>query len=509
MTIPAINFPTSQDDNSTLFEVVNNLVTTLAANIDNVVASIDLSDASAFPSTGGFFSIGTEVIHYESKTGNTMNNCTRGADGSTATSHNIGDAVSMRVIAIHHNRLKDAIIALETWALGGGGGSGAGMIKEFNQNGHGFAVNDVVRFNGTIFVKAQADSVVNAEALGIVVEVVDVNNFKLQSGGFCENLSGFTAGTVYFLSDVTAGLLQSAEPTDDGTISKPLFIALSATTGYFFNFRGLQVGPSNSVYSSFTNADLTDNVLTITHNLGRKYVAVTIIDDNDNPVDADLITYVNDNSLTVDLTEYAPISGTWRYIVLSSGSPTTNTPALIQNDVADTRVEAKADKTIVETANSIQARKVNADGSQNLPAQPAFSVRADVVQSNIPNTGYTKMTLNNEIFDVGNNFDTVNSEFVAPVAGYYFVCGSVRYRNMDQGANEYRVRFKKGSGYGYSQNSFDPRQFAGDVVGDITLNISELLYLSAGESLQLHGYQIGGTAQTDIDNAFMSGVLVK
>ena len=106
------------------------------------------------------------------------------------------------------------------------------------QASHGLAVGDVVRHNGTIYVKAQANSVDNAEAIGTVSAVADANNFTLTTGGYVTGLSGLTAGTVYFLDDDTPGLLTATVPTDEGDVIKPLLIADSSTSGYFHNFRG-------------------------------------------------------------------------------------------------------------------------------------------------------------------------------------------------------------------------------------------------------------------------------
>lgn len=335
MAIPGLNFPASQDTDNTLFLVANSVVTTLATSIDASIATIVLADASGLPASG-FISIGTEIIYYPSKTGNTLNTCDRGVDGTTGAPHNAGDTVSLRVIAIHHNRLKDAIIAIEAWAIAGGGGGSGGMITEFTQSGHGFVVGDVLRHNGTIFVKAQADSVANAEAIGIVTEVVSSSNFKLQAGGYTDKLTGLTPASVYFLSDVTVGLLTLTEPTLEGTVSKPLYVAMTAGTGYIFNWRGLENGYTMSYNKAFTNADLDGSYnITITHNLGVKYVAVAIYDNNDQEVKADLVTLVDANSLTINLTEFAPLTGSWRVLVLGMGTaltvPTTPNRGTFQN----------------------------------------------------------------------------------------------------------------------------------------------------------------------------------
>jgi hypothetical protein len=127
------------------------------------------------------------------------------------------------------------------WATPSGGG-GAGMSTTITQTAHGLAVGNVVRFNGTAYVKALADSAVDAEVVGIVSVVTDADHFTLVSGGVVSTLTGLTAGATYFLSPTTAGLLTSTEPSALGQVSKPLLVAVSTTAGVFFNWRGQVVG---------------------------------------------------------------------------------------------------------------------------------------------------------------------------------------------------------------------------------------------------------------------------
>lgn len=106
------------------------------------------------------------------------------------------------------------------------------------QNGHGFSVEDCLRVlaSGT-YVEAQANTLTNSRAVGIVVEVIDANTFVLQTSGFCDKFSGKTPATQYFLSASTPGLLTATEPTTAGEYSKPMFEALTATTGYILEQR--------------------------------------------------------------------------------------------------------------------------------------------------------------------------------------------------------------------------------------------------------------------------------
>lgn len=123
--------------------------------------------------------------------------------------------------------------------------AGGGMTKDVTQASHGFSVGDVVYYTGSVYALADASTEATAEVVGIVSAVDGTDDFTITMGGHVTGLSGLTAGSVYFLSE-TAGDLTATEPTTTGVISKPLLIADSTTSGYFFNMRGQEVGTAGS-----------------------------------------------------------------------------------------------------------------------------------------------------------------------------------------------------------------------------------------------------------------------
>jgi hypothetical protein len=111
-------------------------------------------------------------------------------------------------------------------------------IKQINQNSHGFAVGDCIRYNGSAWVKANANSANNSEAIGIV-ETQSINTFTIVFSGFITLPNKtFILGAVYYLSDTVDGQLTDTEPTTNNSISKPMLVALSATSGIVYNMRG-------------------------------------------------------------------------------------------------------------------------------------------------------------------------------------------------------------------------------------------------------------------------------
>lgn len=153
------------------------------------------------------------------------------------------------------------VVQVSTGAGGAGPGEGAsGLTNVITQTTHGFVAGDILRYTGTGYAKAQADSDVNSEVVGLVSAVADANSFTLITNGYVTGFSSLIAGNVYFLSPTTAGTLTLTEPSAIGQVSKPILVADSATSGYFNNWRGLvktSAGSSSLVAPTITASALT------------------------------------------------------------------------------------------------------------------------------------------------------------------------------------------------------------------------------------------------------------
>lgn len=157
-------------------------------------------------------------------------------------------------------------------------------LQLITQSAHGFTVGQVLGLSGSTFVTAKADTVANAEVVGIVFNVVSTNVFQLVTDGRITGLTGLTAGTVYFLSPTTAGAITATAPTTNGQVSKPVFIADSTTSGYFVNMRGQQISPSKSITLAGIGT-LSTGTATITTSAATAtcVIAVTLIGGGINP----------------------------------------------------------------------------------------------------------------------------------------------------------------------------------------------------------------------------------
>lgn len=111
-------YPTSVATNADLYLAVNQLSGVLNGSIDAVVTTITLTSTTGFPAVG-VVTIGSEVIKYTSTNATQLLGCTRGFDGTGATTHSSGATVKHAITAVHHNALKDELIALENALLNG------------------------------------------------------------------------------------------------------------------------------------------------------------------------------------------------------------------------------------------------------------------------------------------------------------------------------------------------------------------------------------------------------
>lgn len=190
-----------------------------------------------------------------------------------------------------------------TWLTAGSGlsisdttitatGGAATLTADVAQAGHGFAVGDVIKATSTvdIFAKAQADSAANAEVVGIVTVVTDVDNFTYTYGGIIA-LAGavpaVAAGTVLFLDPSTAGALTSTEPSTTGQVSKPLAIVLENDAEMLWlNMRGMELADGATPYTDELAQDAIGGILTdsstidFTYNDGGPTITAVVIDDS-------------------------------------------------------------------------------------------------------------------------------------------------------------------------------------------------------------------------------------
>lgn len=130
--------------------------------------------------------------------------------------------------------------ANSSWEAVSGGGTGASSTIPVSQASHGFIVGNLLRYNGgtSLYVKAQANNGANADVVGIVSAVANASDFTITTQGMITGLAGLVAGSSYFLSDATAGVYTTLEPTIATSVSKPVLIAVSTSTALFSNWRG-------------------------------------------------------------------------------------------------------------------------------------------------------------------------------------------------------------------------------------------------------------------------------
>lgn len=186
------NFPTSLDDDQSLYVAVNNLRTELTSNITNTELTIPVTTTSGYPNSG-FITIlsvpeditRAEAIRYEGVTPTTFSGTARGAAGTPALAHFAGDNVDLTVVADHHNELKDAIIAIEEY-LGVTG----------SENFVPFIGNDVLlpgnlSINNTLTVSGGATFCFAAVTgtLDVAGDVTFSGNLQADSGSFTSTVT--------------------------------------------------------------------------------------------------------------------------------------------------------------------------------------------------------------------------------------------------------------------------------------------------------------------------------
>lgn len=106
---------------------------------------------------------------------------------------------------------------------------------------------------------------------------------------------------VFTQNDSKYWSLNSSPWSGDDSDWSPLTLSATTTSAYRL---------------SFEFADLISGILSVTHDLGNKYVGVHIYDDNDKLIIPDEISLQNDSQLEVHLGSFGNIPGTWNIVVI-------------------------------------------------------------------------------------------------------------------------------------------------------------------------------------------------
>lgn len=109
-------------------------------------------------------------------------------------------------------------------------------IVLITQAGHGFVPGNWIRTDGANpavpYVLGQADTLANAEVCGVVIKVIDVNNFVMQEVGYLgTGVVTANQGTVYYLDPVNPGQMIAGPPVVVGQVIKPLFTGDNTAAG--------------------------------------------------------------------------------------------------------------------------------------------------------------------------------------------------------------------------------------------------------------------------------------
>ena len=121
---------------------------------------------------------------------------------------------------------------------------GISLEKNVNQTAHGFSEGNVVRLDGSDYFLAQADVAGNAGAISFVTEVIDADNFKVQSESYISTNLGLNNGDEAFLSTTVAGGIQTTKPAE-GELN--VYLGQQTPQGFLISIStGFVVGNSNN-----------------------------------------------------------------------------------------------------------------------------------------------------------------------------------------------------------------------------------------------------------------------
>lgn len=104
---------------------------------------------------------------------------------------------------------------------------------EVYQANHGFSIGNILYRKVGEFALAKANSKETSQVVGMISNILSIDTFELTfAGGFVSGLSGLQDSKLYYLSDSISGSMTTSMPIGIGSILKPVFRAMSSSSGF-------------------------------------------------------------------------------------------------------------------------------------------------------------------------------------------------------------------------------------------------------------------------------------
>ena len=133
------------------------------------------------------------------------------------------------------------------------------------QASHGFSVGEVLTVNGAgQFVRAKADALNTSQVVGIVKQVISVNQFIISTSGLVISLPfTVTPGSWHYLSESTAGVITTTPPSGSGQYVTPVLYGVSSNSGVLMIQKSVSVVTGTGTFDPVYIAPVT--LTTINH----------------------------------------------------------------------------------------------------------------------------------------------------------------------------------------------------------------------------------------------------
>jgi hypothetical protein len=329
--------------------------------------------------------------------------------------------------------------------------------KSITQTAHGFTEigTPVYITSAGLYVKADNDTDITSDAIGLVEAIANVNSFTLTQSGYISGItpavisSGVpTVGSAGFVDSV-AGKITTTAPTLSTQFRKPVIIFDSATSGWVIDRTGTSAGTAavatnipNSPSSTLAPVAIADKPTG-----GNIGTAATTVDVNSAFV-------VTQTTASQTITLPAPTAPTGSRVVTVQNATTSTTSFTIYNSILaigqsiDLFWNGAAWSIVGSEAQALAYMSINnsTDGVTNL---------GSFVNGVVTYTGTAQI-------DTANALNEATGSYTVPASGLYYVSGNLSIQNQStQGDDTFTVEIRV-DGVAVAKQVVNPMSYAGD-----------------------------------------------